>query len=356
MRKVCLQCHGVFDTQFLCPKCGVQLLEVSEQSSALLHGRGGEEASAPVGMATRFIAGYLLALGSFYGMSLIGSGFFLMLGEENGWSSVLGRFIQPGLLMFAAVLGGMLAGAGNPRGLAAGGAIGLFHAMTVVGAMFAGGHPPQGMMLYAGWILLPLMGAIGGRYGRFIWPPLSDVFNPAPIEVPVEVAKKGKKKKGPSTPTAWFRVIGGTALAIGCTVWAGRIREYIVGTSGGTFVVDSRIQVQFVTWVIAALAIVVGGAFAGASTRAGIRHGLLVGFFACVGIFLIYSQVIREPLPAERFFAALVGLPEESENSPARIGLFLLTNALVLSVVGGCLGSTLFPRTIASQKLDRGSI
>src|SRR4051812_45330125 len=119
LKKVCLQCRGVFDTQFLCPKCGIQLTDVSEQSGSLLASRGPEDAR-PVGMATRFVAGLLLAQGLFYGATLVGSGFFLFVGDENGWNSVIGRFMRPVVLLSSALLGSMLAGAGNPRAIAAG--------------------------------------------------------------------------------------------------------------------------------------------------------------------------------------------------------------------------------------------
>jgi hypothetical protein len=353
-KKVCRQCNGVFDTQFLCPKCGIQLSEISELSGSV-YARNPEDIK-PVGMATRFLAGLLLAQGLFYGLTLVGTGYFLFVGAENGWNSVIGRFMRPVLLLSSALLGSMLAGAGNPRAIAAGAALGLFHALAVAGVLFLGGSRPETVMQLVALGTVPVIGAAGARYGRMMWPPLSDVFDFNPLPTPDVKASKSKKKLKESIPIAWFRIIGGAALAIGCTVWAGKIREYIVGTSGGAFMVDSRIQVQFVTWVIASLAVVIGGIFAGASTRAGLRHGLLVGLISCLGIFVIYSQVIKEALPAEYFFAHVAGLPEEEANTPARIGLFLLTNAMLLSILGGWLGSTLLPRTVVPQKLDRGAI
>src|SRR5262245_57764828 len=89
-KKVCLPCNGVYDKQFLCPKCGTQLADASEHSGSLLAVRGPEDVK-PVGMATRFVAGLLLAQGLYYGLMLVGSGFFLFTGEENGWNSVIGR-------------------------------------------------------------------------------------------------------------------------------------------------------------------------------------------------------------------------------------------------------------------------
>src|SRR5262245_49777304 len=257
-KKVCLQCRGVYDTPFLCPKCGVERAEATEHSSATLVGRGFDD-SRPVGMATRFVAGFLLAQGLFYSLTLIGSGYFFMVGDENGWSSVIGRFMRTVLMLSSALLGSMLAGAGNPRALAGGAALGLFHALALIAVMFLGGNLPENVVQFAILAMLPVMGAAGGRYGRMLWPPLSDVFDIAPIAAPDVKTSKFKKPPKESIPTAWFRVIGGAALAIGCTVWAARIREYIVGTSGGTFTVDSRTQVQFVTWVIASLAVVLGG-------------------------------------------------------------------------------------------------
>ena len=84
-------------------------------------------------MATRFAAGFLLAQGLYYGLTLIGSGYFFMVGEENGWNSVIGRFMRPVLMLSSGLLGSMLAGAGNPRALAGGAALGLFHALALLG-------------------------------------------------------------------------------------------------------------------------------------------------------------------------------------------------------------------------------
>src|SRR5262249_36527665 len=162
--------------------------------------------------------------------------YFFMVGDANGWTSVIGRFMRPVLMLSSGLLGSMLAGAGNPRALAGGAALGLFHALALIAVMFLGGHVPHNVVQFAILALralLPVMAAAGGRSGRMLWPPLSDVFDIAPIAAPDVKTSKFKKPPKESIPTAWFRVIGGAALAIGCTVWAARIREYIVGTSGG---------------------------------------------------------------------------------------------------------------------------
>jgi hypothetical protein len=209
--------------------------------------------------------------------------------------------------------------------------------------------------LIVAWVIVPAIAAVGGRIGRFLFPHWLDVSD-QPMTPPIERAKTKRKAQREPIRIAWARVLGGAALAVGCTVWAGRIREYILGTSGGLFTVDSRIQVHFVTWVIASLAALVGGIFAGASTRAGLRHGLLVGVLSCIATFVIYSFVLREALPAERFFATVVGLSPDEANQPARVALFLLTNSLLQSVIGGWIGAMLLPPTARAQRLDRGAI
>jgi hypothetical protein len=66
---------------------------------------------------------------------------------------------------------------------------------------------------------------------------------------------------------------------------------------------------------------------------------------------------VSESLPAEKFFAAVFGLPETDALSPPRLGLFLLTNALLLGVFGGWFGASLLPRMAGGPaRLDRGAI
>jgi hypothetical protein len=271
----------------------------------------------------------------------------------------LGEAASPALMLISVVAGALVAGAGNPRGMAAGAALGLFHAMALIGARFGFGHWPGEMMLFAGWLVLTLTGALAGRVGRHIWPPLSDIQQPEPPATTTTIITSGPVLDSlrRRVPIAWVRVLGGAAIAIACTIYAGQIRDYIIGTSGGKFTVDSRLQVNFVTWVIAALGMLAGGAFAGAATRGGVRHGLLVGFVASAGAFAVQFQVIKEALPAERFFATSIGLPESGAESPARVGLFLLTNAVILGAFGGWFGAALLPRVSGGpKKLDRGSI
>lgn len=351
MRKICPQCQASFDTQFLCPACGLQLLEMPDRS-AVIAGRPQESIVAAPGMAVRFLAGLILAQGLYYGLRLWAAAFSLAFAPAEDFALTISNVLAPGLMAVAVLAGALVAGSGNPRGLAAGAALGLLHAFLIIGAEFAVGLWPTKYVLFSGWLVLTLLGAIGGRVGRYLWPPLSDIPDPSQA-----AETKPVSFETPSLPIAWARVIGGAALSIGCTVWAGAIRDFMIGTSDGKFMVESRFQSQFVAWVISALAMMVGGVFAGASTRSGLKHGFLVGLFSCIGIFIIHSFVVKESIPAEKFFAAVFGLPETDALTPARLGLYLLSNALFLGMFGGWFGASLLPRLIQPpSRLDRGAI
>ena len=352
MRKVCPQCDGVFETQFLCPHCGVGLLDPEQVATVAARGPEVEESTPE--MATRLVAGLILAQGLYYGLRLIGTAAQLAGDESMPFLTSGELFAHPALMIISVLAGSLVAGAANPRALAAGAGMGLIHAMALILTDFVLGHRPSNLVLFAGWLVLTLMGAIGGRIGRLIWPPLSDIPPPASNE---QRDATPAAPPEPSPPIAWARVVGGVALSVGCTVWAGSIRDFVIGASGGNLVVESRFQSQFITWVISALAMTTGGVFASASTLSGVKHGFLVGMLSCVGIFVIHSQVIRETLPAEKFFAMMLDLPETDNPTPARLGAFLLTHALLLGLFGGWFGASLLPKVAKGQsKPDRGSV
>ncbi|MCX7700148.1 MAG: hypothetical protein N2039_04665 [Gemmataceae bacterium] len=357
MRKVCPQCRMAAPGQLLCPTCGVPIVEVAAQTTVLpgLAIPARETTVRGPTIAERLISAILAATGGFFSSQLL-------LDAWAHWQAGVSVHQLPWgppalaiTMLFAAFIGGLLIGAGSFRSIASGAIVGLAMMIPVTACDIVRWGPSAVPRLAIAWLIVPLIAALGGRHGRFLFPPWTDVSETVG-RAPIEPVKNKRRERSEPVKIAWLRIVGGAALAVGCTVWAGRIREYILGTSGGLFTVDSRLQIHFVTWVIASLAVLVGGIFAGASTRAGLRHGLLVGIVTCVAIFVIYSFVVREALPAERFFAAIVGLAEEDANSPSRVALFLLTNSLVLSILGGWIGSMLLPPTVQRSRLDRAAV
>jgi len=349
MRKVCPQCQGAFDTQFLCPTCGVQLMDLPDRS-AVISAAAADEGLGAERLGPQLLAGMVLAQGLYFAVRQASVGLVLMhvIPEQN---NVL---VLAGLQVVTALAGGLVAGVGNPKGLAAGTAVGALSAVLFAIAEFVlTGPTPAALPL---WVLLPTIaaGAFGGVYARNRWPSIHNLPDPTRLS-------KGKKTKAktaaPAVPIAYLRIISGAALAIGCTVWAGYLRNLVMALGAGMFVLESRIQSQFIAWVITTLAMVIGGAFAGAGTRAGIRHGFLVGLLSCVGIFIIHQNVVREILPAEEFFAALLRLPEDGEPSALQMTLYLLSNTLLIGVLSGWFGAKLLPKLGQRRSsLDSGAI
>ncbi len=92
MRRVCPECQAAFDTQFLCPNCGVQLLDEPESAVAKAGAaHGAEELVRSPEMATRFLAGVVLAQGLYYGLRLMGTAGQQALGSAIGWAPPVGR-------------------------------------------------------------------------------------------------------------------------------------------------------------------------------------------------------------------------------------------------------------------------
>src|SRR6516162_503720 len=141
MRRTCPQCQGNFDTQFLCPKCGVQLLEAPGQSpvqAAVVSQAPPIEEFQSAGGARQLIASFIVAQGLYYSVRQMGIAWDIWVhGAEQ---PVNNQMMQVGLQSLAALLGGLVAGVGNPRGLVAGTAIGILNAFALLAAQFATGN------------------------------------------------------------------------------------------------------------------------------------------------------------------------------------------------------------------------
>src|SRR5207253_2664906 len=88
-------------------------------------------------------------------------------------------------------------------------------------------------------------------------------------------------------PLPLARILAGVAVAVAGTLGARMIREFVVVAGGGT---GREMQSQFITWEIALVAQVIGGATAGARTRAGVLFGFCVGL--PVAAILVIAQAV----------------------------------------------------------------
>jgi hypothetical protein len=306
-------------------------------------------------LAPRLVAGLIFAQGLYLGLQQLWSAAVLAGVVPEETRLAVQPYLAPALQVLGVLIGGLVAGAGNSRGVIAGAVIGLANAVAFVLPSFASGKRPPDFLLFGAWLPLAVFGGAGGLLARQVFPSLFDLPDPNAKQ---EKEEKAKKKKEPPPPLAWFRVLGGAALSVGCTVWAGMIRDFIVGSAGGRLVIESRLQAEFIAWIISALAMIAGGAFAGAGTITGLRHGFLVGLLASASTFVIHHQIVQEAMPAEQFFATLFGLPDSGLPEAAQTLLFLLTNSLLLGTLGGWLGGALLPKVSrkSTGPLDRAAI
>jgi hypothetical protein len=123
-------------------------------------------------------------------------------------------------------------------------------------------------------------------------------------------------------PIAWFRVLCGIGLALGGALWASAIFDLILEAGEGKISVDSNLQVHLATFEITALALLGGGAWAGATTVNGLKQGLCVGL--ATASVLIGVRLTGKSLHLDTLATAV-------------------SSALIFCVVGGWFGSQLFP-------------
>src|SRR5437870_1404723 len=127
MRKICPQCQGSFDTQLLCPGCGIQLLDVPDRS-AIITGVAADERFHPMSVGRQILAGLLLAQGLYYALHEFGTVF--APGPDNaGLPSSADHVMLTVLQVIGVVLGGFVVGAGNSRAVVAGAGIGVLNAV-----------------------------------------------------------------------------------------------------------------------------------------------------------------------------------------------------------------------------------
>ena len=279
----------------------------------------------------RVFVGVLLAQGIFYALRHLFTGVMLMIEGENtaspAWSSFHGLLFLQALQVLVPAFGGVLAGAGYRGGSLLGGCVGAVNGMLSLLVVPSPAQSNSTVALYGLPLLQTLFGALGGWVGCTIWKPIQ----------PLSFARAGKKSGVArpnvpifSGPVAWVRVVIGSVVAVAGSMFAGRIFDTVIFTTAGGFDLAQLLQDEIVTWEIKAFAVLLGAAFAGASTFNGLKQGLVVGILT-----------------------ALVLLAIPSHHATTLIFALTLGSALLLSIAGGWFGSQLLP-PVMRQPRARG--
>ena len=334
MAMVCPQCNRSYEQRLHCPSCEVRLLY---QSAGTKAGSGSHERHGwwrtPWGI---FIVGLLLAQGLHYVLRQLLTAGVLVVSQDqatNVWATLSSLLLFQALQGISVFAAGMLTGAGKQRGILFGVAVGMWNGILFNLIQQWTGQQLAAVSVFTEPILQATFGGLGGFVGCSIWKPISPLAVPLTRQAsfrPVLPLRRGRVSFG--GPVAWGRVLSGVTLAVGGVVWSDIIREFLLEASGGKLRIDTHLQAQLVTWEIAALAMLAGGALAGATTLNGLTQGLWVG----IGSGTILMGIRLANLP---FSFQLISLT--------------LVSSLCLALVGGWFGAQLLPPLYAPPRRKR---
>jgi hypothetical protein len=242
-------------------------------------------------------------------------------GPDSVWATLTGLMVLQGLQAVGVLAAGLLTGAGQQRGIFYGALVGVWNGVLFIFVRSWLGQSMTVAALVGEPMVQAAFGAIGGLAGSLIWKPVLPLASP-PVPRPAVPLRSAQRRPAFAGPIAWGRVLTGTILAVGGVVWCDVIREFVLEASEGRLRIDTHLQAELVTWEISALAMLAGSALAGATTKNGLKQGLIVG----IGMGVI-----------------LLGLRLGSLTVAPRTLILTLASSLCLGLVGGWFGSQLLP-------------
>ena len=329
MPMICPSCRCAFEQRVYCPQCRTQLQYQSDsQRNRALKGLSAWHQS-PWG---RVALGLGLSQGLFYGLRQLVTAGFLAIGGSDAQTAnqaLSNLLLLQGLQLVALLLGGILVGAGRRQSLIYGMVLGTWNGVLCILLYPTGGKTFLALSLYGQPLLQAVVGGFGGWLGSRIWKPFEEAS--APIRAPEKepYRPKIKPKNWFAGKIAWGRVITGCAVAIGGTVWADVIFDLIQRAGRGELDLRTQVHAQLLTWEIIALAILGGAALAGATTKNGLKQGMMVGMITAA---VLLGLRLAEPVVQWETLAVLVG------------------GSLLLGLLGGGFGGQLLPPVIKQSK------
>lgn len=314
MPMVCPVCSKSYERQLQCPQCAVSLMYQPETKPE------GDQLLPPHWSRTpwgRIALGIVLAQGLFYAV------FQLLLAANELLGEFYGSLAVQILQMLALFAGSLLVGAGQKNGWIYGAILGIWNSVLFLVAENIWGEKLSEATVYAQPVLHVAFGAFGGVVGSWIW-------SPPDLSLPLDKAARKAETlrrdvpKLRTTQVHWARVLTGVAIVIGGCLWADRILLELTPINVNR---PTIFQKKVMTWEIMALAIFLGGAFAGATTWNGTVQGAWVGLLGA---------------------AALLGITYWSDK-PLEFGtaaVIQLGCILGLSLFGGWFGAKLLPPVV----------
>jgi len=338
MQLICPACDAAFTGVSRCPRCGGLLLMPDEAAFAPV-GPAAPAAHLHLPPAARVVVGTVLALGLYLALRKLTLGLVLATEADPAgwWLTAEGLSSVFGLQAAAGLFGALVAAAGRARGAAIGGAVGGLCGGLFLAAEVGGGAPAGQLVLYLQPILLAAGGGLAGAVGARVWAAVPDLDMPAPrTKKASSIQLDADPPRASGRPTAWVRVLVGAAVIVAGVGLADTARSKAQRSTGGALKVSSIGQGRFISWQLATLAVLAGGGVAAAGTGAGLRHGLLAGFFGATGvIWLTAAQGTLAPPAVYMLDRLAVGGNDPSDP----LALATLAGGVLLAgLVGGWFG------------------
>lgn len=330
MAMVCPQCNTPYEQRLQCPLCGTRLLyhdvrRLPERSPE----RPLRWRQRPWG---RIFIGLLLALGLFYGLRHLVTAVLMALqgreAVEQLWTAASGILLIQGVRMFAVFVGAVFAGAGQRQAAFLGAMVGAWNGVFSVMLMPGPAQTLTPIALLGQPLLQAGIGAVSGWLGSAFWAPLPSTYS---TDTPLPRKRNFFRRNANlfAGPVAWVRVSFGVVLAVAGTLTATLLFEKILDLSHGMLATTDKLQDRLIIIEIKALALLLGGAFAGSTMRNGLKQGLCVG---------LASTVI------------LVGIELSYVEAWLQMAGLTAIEVFSLCLVGSWFGSQLFPPVIKSRR------
>jgi hypothetical protein len=333
MAMVCPQCNTPYEQRLQCPLCGTRLL--FDDARRLAEPSPERPLSWQQRPWGRIFVGLVLSQGLFYGLRhLLTAGLMATQGKEaveQMGTTASGFFLLQGVGLFSLLVGTVFTGAGQRRAGFLGAMVGAWNGVFSVLFLPAPAQALTPIALLGQPLLQAGIGAVCGWLGSAFWVPLPATTTGETL-LPRKRLSLRRNMQLFSGPVAWFRVSLGLILAVAGTLTATLLFEKILDISHGSLATTDELQDRLITLELKALALILGGAVAGATTSNGLKQGFCVGLATTVILIGIEMNFVERWLQ-------MAGLTAVA--------------ALSLSLVGGWFGSQLFPPVIKARRYHR---
>jgi hypothetical protein len=341
--RVCPRCRGMSQNTFLCPRCGIQTQEAEVAVPETV-----QVAPDPPTLAGGLLLGLLVAQGLTYALRHLATAAVLAYGaypnDMTFWSSSEGNITLLSIQAVALFVAAVFAGAGQARPVIVGTSLGALNALLFMLFQILIRQPID-PLTWAQPFVHAVVGLIGSTIGWRIWQPspalpaLASTIGPG--EAVLSTVLPDEPELVEIEPFPWLRFVVGTVVAVGGTIGARWIRDFVVLAGGGA---GHEMQSLFITWQIAAIAQVLGGIFVGANSRQGAIYGFWVGIFAAALIIVIPTLTNAQTADVS---AWILG-QSAADSRPAAL-MIQGIQSLIFGFMGGWLGALILPSAAVAR-------